>query len=143
METRAGKYIERIEEMGGMLESVKQGYPQKEISHSGYQYQREIDTKERIIVGVNKYTIEEEVLNPPPPGLRKDLIEEQVRRTKRLKKERDHHLTQEALKRVSEAGLDENKNIFAAIIAAVKANATQGEIVRALGQIYGRDQITQ
>ena len=126
-----------------MLEAVRQGYPQKEISQAAYQYQKEIDNKERIIVGVNKYTMEEEGLTPPPPGLRRDLIEEQVRRTKRLKKERNHSLAQETLKKLRAAALAENKNIFAAVIEAVKANVTQGEIVRELGQIYGRDQITQ
>jgi len=143
IENRAGEYINRIEEMGGMLEAVRQGYPQKEISQAAYQYQKEIDNKERIIVGVNKYTMEEEGLTPPPPGLRRDLIEEQVRRTKRLKKERNHSLAQETLKKLRAAALAENKNIFAAVIEAVKANVTQGEIVRELGQIYGRDQITQ
>lgn len=143
MENRAWEHIDRIEEMGGMLEAVRRGYPQKEIGQAAYQYQKEIDNKERIIVGDNKYTVEEEAATTPPPELKKELIEEQVRRTRRLKKERDSCLVQEVLKNIREAALDENKNIFEAVIEAIKANATQGEIVKELGQIYGRDQITQ
>jgi methylmalonyl-CoA mutase N-terminal domain/subunit len=141
MEARAWEYIDRIEEMGGMLEAVRRGYPQKEISQAAYQYQKEIDNKERIIVGVNEYRVEEKRSDGSSPGLRKDLIEKQIARTKQLKKERNQQQVKEALGNLRDAALNQEKNIFAAVIEAVKANVTQGEIVRELGQIFGRDQI--
>jgi len=141
LEERAWEYIDRIEEMGGMLEAVRRGYPQREITQAAYQFQKEIDGKERIIVGLNEYRVEEERLNYTPPELRRDLIERQVARTKRLKRERDQRRAQEALDQLREAATDPKRNIFAAVIEAVKAEVTQGEIVRELGKVFGRDQI--
>jgi methylmalonyl-CoA mutase N-terminal domain/subunit len=143
MEKRAWEYIDKIEEMGGMLEAVRQGYPQREIGQAAHQYQKDIDNQERIVVGVNKYAIEEDESNLSPPPIRKDLIKEQLKRTRQLKKERNQRLAKEVLKKVRGAALDGDGNIFARLIEAVKSNVTQGEIVRELGEVYGRDQIAE
>ena len=145
MEKGAFDYFEKLDAMGGMVKAIERGYPQKEIAEAAYQYQRAVEAKEKIIVGVNDFTIQEE----PPEILYIDETVERQQSTKlkKLRERRSHDEVRrclEALKKAAaqEPKLDGNGNISAAntmpyIIDAVRAYATVGEICEALREVYG------
>jgi len=138
IEEEALKYIDRIEKMGGVIPAIEKGYFQREIANSAYKYQREIDNKERIIVGVNQYASEEK---QPIPLLRisPDVEETQVGRLKALKNRRDSKRIRQALDRLRNSA-DSNENLMPTILEAVKAYATLGEICGVLREVYGEYQ---
>jgi len=135
MERRALDHIRRIDELGGMLRAVEEGYPQREIAESAYRYQREIEAGERIVVGVNAFRSEEE---EPIPILRIDekVARGQVERLRAVKAERDGARAAAALA-VLERAAREGANVMPPIIAAVKAYATLGEISDVLRSVFG------
>jgi len=138
IEEEALKYIDRIEKMGGVIPAIEKGYFQREIANSAYKYQREIDNKERIIVGVNQYASEEK---QPIPLLRisPDVEETQVGRLKALKNRRDSKRVRQALDKLRNSA-DGNENLVPTILEAVKAYATLGEICGVLREVYGEYQ---
>ena len=135
IEKRAEEYITKIDDMGGMLRALEQGYPQKEIQNSAYQYQVAIDKKELIIIGLNSNIMEE----PPLKGLLKvDIAVEkaQVERLKKLRERRDNDAVKRALidlKKCAE-GTD---NIMPKMVEAVRVYATLGETMKELVSVYG------
>ena len=135
MERRALDHIRRIDELGGMLRAVEEGYPQREIAESAYRYQREIEAGERIVVGVNAFRSEEE---EPIPILRIDekVARGQVERLRAVKAERDGARAAAALAELERAAR-EGANVMPPIIAAVKAYATLGEISDVLRSVFG------
>jgi len=135
MENRAMEYIQKIDDMGGVIEAIERGFFQKEIADSAYRYQREIDEKKRIIVGVNEYKTEETY---PIPILRVDpkVEEEQVIRLQKLRRERDNRKVKEVLEKLHYAA-EKDENLMPIIIDAVKAYATLGEICGVLREVYG------
>ncbi len=102
MEREARAYIERIDEMGGMIRAIEIGYPQKEIAEAAWVYQQQLDQGEKTVVGVNRYQVPEE---RPPELLRVPLEVEarQAERVRRVKRERNATAAREALGRVREA----------------------------------------
>ena len=135
IEKEALGYIERIDQMGGMVNAIENGYIQKEIQKSSYQYLTDIENKDRIIVGVNQFEIEED---EKPELLKIDyqVQEQQLKRLTELKQKRDNALVNhklEALKKVAQSG----DNIMPAIIDAVKVYATLGEICDVLREVFG------
>jgi len=136
MEERAMDYIQRIEDMGGVIEAIERGWLQREIAESSYKYQREVDLKKRVIVGVNEYTSEGEPM--PIPILRVDpkVEEEQIARLKKLRRERNNRKVKETLEKLHYAA-ENNENLMPTIIKAVKAYATLGEICDVLREVYG------
>ncbi|HVP69362.1 MAG TPA: methylmalonyl-CoA mutase family protein [Anaeromyxobacteraceae bacterium] len=135
MERRALAYIRRIDEMGGMLRAVEEGFPQKEISESAFRYQREIEEKERIVVGVNDFASGEDV---PIPILK---IDESVARAQKarlaaLKSERSAARVAEGLAGVERACRD-GANVMPPILEAVKAYATLGEVCDVFRKVWG------
>jgi methylmalonyl-CoA mutase N-terminal domain/subunit len=145
MEEGAFDYFGKLDAMGGMVKAIERGYPQKEIAESAYQYQRAVEAKEKIIVGVNDFTVEEE----PPQTL---YIDESVaqHQSAKLKTLRARRSNEEILRRLDalkkaasqEALAESNGNVSHAntmpyIIDAVRAYATVGEICDALKQVYG------
>ncbi len=135
MEQKAWAYIRKIDELGGMVRAIELGYPQKEIAEAAYTYQREVDSGERVLVGVNKYVTDDQL---PVEILRIDEEREnaQVRRLQELKRKRDNSLLErklDALKRASENG----QNLVPHIIEAVKAYATLQEICDVWRGIFG------
>jgi len=135
MEQKAWAYIRKIDELGGMVRAIELGYPQKEIAEAAYTYQREVDSGERVLVGVNKYVTDDQL---PVEILRIDEEREnaQVRRLQELKRKRDNSLLQrklDGLKRASENG----QNLMPHIIEAVKAYATLQEICDVWRGIFG------
>ncbi len=129
------EYIHKIDEMGGALEAVKKGYIQKEIMRSAYNYQKAVDSGEQVVIGVNKFTTEEE------PALKLLEIDEgvekkQIERLRRLRCERDNEKVGQVLDKVRQVAKSD-QNIMPALIEAVKAYATVGEIADALRDVFG------
>jgi methylmalonyl-CoA mutase N-terminal domain/subunit len=126
MEADAMTYIRKIDEMGGMLKAIDTGYPQREIAEAAFAYQRQLEKGEKTVVGVNKYSIPEEI---PIATLKieKELEERQVQRVRKIKRERNSTLLKDALKRVAEA-CRSGENLMPPICDAVRQSATVGEI---------------
>ena len=139
MEEGALKYIDRIEEMGGVVSAIQNGFFQKEIADSSYRYQKEVEKKERTVVGVNEYVDEEEWM--PAKLLRVDPEVErvQVANLKRFRKERDNRKVEDALGELHKDA-DRDANLMPAILSAVKSYATLGEICDVLRDVYGEYQ---
>ncbi len=136
MEEKAWDYINKIEEMGGMLRAIELGYPQKEIQDAAYHYQLQVEKQEKIIVGVNKYVIDEEV---PIPILKipDDLEKKQIERLQKIKRDRNNVKVKEALKALREAAEDPSENLMPYILEAVRLYATEGEIINTLKEVFG------
>ncbi|HZO81486.1 MAG TPA: methylmalonyl-CoA mutase family protein [Candidatus Binataceae bacterium] len=135
LETKATEYLGRIDDLGGAVAAIERGYMQREIQSAAYAYQREIETKQRIIVGVNQFTAEEE---PPTDILRLNpqLEERQRERLARLRAERDAEAARAALGKVERAARD-GSNLMPPIIDAVRKRATLGEISDAMRRVFG------
>ena len=135
MEREARAYIDRIDQLGGMVRAIDAGYPQKEIAEAAYVYQQQIERGEKTVVGVNRYQVPEE---RPPDLLRLPLEIEarQADRVRRVKRERNAAAAREALQRVRHAaGCDEN--LMPPLVAAVRALCTVGEIADVYREAFG------
>jgi len=138
MEEKIWEYIYKIDSLGGMLEAVKKGFVQSEIGRSSLEYQRAIDKKERVVVGLNDYIIpEEEDVRPPAPRPNQEAVERHIRRIKNIKTDRDQTKAGAAMEELKRTAEDENANLFEAVIKAVKSNITHGEVVSTLQEVYG------
>jgi methylmalonyl-CoA mutase N-terminal domain/subunit len=135
MEKRALEHIRRIDEMGGMIRAVEEGYPQREIAESAFRYQREIETGERTVVGVNALRSEDA---DPIPILKIDetVARAQVERLRAVRAERDAARVKEGLAAVERACRD-GTNVMPPIIDAVKAYASLGEICDVFRRVFG------
>ncbi|MBV9623611.1 MAG: methylmalonyl-CoA mutase family protein [Acidobacteria bacterium] len=145
MEEGAFKYFDKLDAMGGMVKAIERGYPQKEIAEAAYQYQRAVEAKEKIIVGVNEFTIEDE----PPNTLYIDesVARHQAAKLKTLRRDRSGDQVRRRLEALKKAAARENQkaaadevssaNTMPYIIDAVRAYATIGEICDALRDVYG------
>ncbi len=137
MEAEAMKYIEKIDKMGGIVKAVEEGYPQREIARSAYDFQRQVDSGDRAIVGVNKYKAENE--GDPIPTLKIDHGPEtgQVKRLVAFRAERDEKVAEAHLAKVREACKDDAINVMPPIVEAVKNKVTLGEICDIFRDIFG------
>jgi methylmalonyl-CoA mutase N-terminal domain/subunit len=145
MEEGAFDYFGKLDAMGGMVKAIERGYPQKEIAEAAYQYQRAVEAKEKVIVGVNEFAIEEE----PPPTLYIDesVAGQQAAKLKALRSRRSNEEVQRRLGGLQKAAAREPEagskgavsanNTMISIIEAVRAYATVGEICEALRGVYG------
>jgi methylmalonyl-CoA mutase N-terminal domain/subunit len=135
MERRAIEYLRRIDDMGGMLRAVEEGYPQREIAESAYRWQREVEGNERLVVGVNAFQAREE---QQIPLLRIDetVAREQVERLRAVKARRSAARVAETLAGVERAARD-GTNVVPPVIEAVKAYATLGEIADTFRKVHG------
>jgi methylmalonyl-CoA mutase N-terminal domain/subunit len=138
MEEKAFEYIQKVEDMGGTIRAIEKGFFQKEIADSAHKYQIEIETKRRVLVGVNEYVSEK---TGTPETLRIDprVEEEQIARLKELKHNRNDWKVKETLDRLHTAA-DRGENLMPVIIEAVKTYATLGEICDMLRGVYGEYQ---
>jgi len=134
---QAEDYFRRIDELGGVIKAIEQGFFQREISQAAYRYQREIETKRRIIVGVNEYKIENEDVEIPILEIDPAVEREQVARLRALRERRDNDLATRRLKDLTETARAE-KNVMPPILEAARAYCTIGEMVKALEVVYGR-----
>ncbi len=135
MEEEALDIIQKIDDMGGMLAAIERNYPQQEIADSAYHYQRQIDEKEKTVVGVNKYVTDEDI---PVEVLEIDeeLENLQIEKINRLKNERDNKLVKESLEKIGDACAG-TLNVMEPLIEAVKNYATLQEICDVYRQVYG------
>ncbi len=140
IEANALGYLEKIDAMGGMLKAIERGFVQQEIQNAAYEYQRAVDQKRALVVGVNSFQLQEE---KPIPLLHIDeaLERKQVERLRALRATRDQAKWQAALKNVEETARGTD-NLMPVIIEAVEANATVGEISDAMRRVYGEYQET-
>jgi len=136
IEKRAMKYIEKIDSLGGMVKAIESGYVQKEIHESAYKQQLAIENGEEIIVGVNKFKIDEDIEHKDILKVNPELEEKQKINLKKLKESRDNEKVKKALNNIKNAAL-KNENLIPYIIEAVKIYATVGEISNALREVYG------
>jgi len=135
IEVDAAAYIRTIDEMGGMLPAIEQGYPMREIAEASYHYQQQLERREKVIVGVNEFADHATV---PIPQLRIDpeVERRQIERVRRTRASRDQAAARQALdalRRVTDAG----GNTMPAIVDAVRARVTIGEICDVFRQVYG------
>jgi len=135
IEKQAMEYIEKIDDLGGMMAAIQDGFPQREIQASAYRYQRAIESNDRIVVGVNKFQIDE---NPQAELLKVDPLteEQQVDKLKKLRSERDPSAVDATLSRLHDVCISDD-NVMPAIIAAVKSYATLGEICDVMRNVFG------
>jgi methylmalonyl-CoA mutase N-terminal domain/subunit len=137
MEKQAEDYFRQIEEFGGVIEAIEAGFFQRELADASYRYQRSLETKERIIVGVNAFERPEE----PVPGdllkIGKDIEDGQARDVADVRASRSGAAVESALAALKIA-CQGTENVMPRIIDAVKAYATEGEIVNAMVDVYGR-----
>jgi len=137
IENQANEYIEKIDEMGGMLVAIEKGYVQQQIQDAAYNYQRAVESGDRVVVGVNRFRKEEggetrELLKVDPK-----VGENQVRALKAVKEKRDGEAVRRALEEIRKAARDESLNLMPPIIEAVKVYATEGEICGVLREEFG------
>ena len=136
MEREAEEYFRKIDEMGGVLAAIEKGFFQREIAEAAYRYQKEIERKQRIVVGVNEY-VEGEKLEIPILKIDPRVEEEQKKRLSELRARRDNNAVKKALEEVKEACRDRSKNIMVPIMKATRCYATEGEIINAMREIFG------
>lgn len=135
IEGECNEYLKKIDQMGGVIPAIETGFLQGEISNSAYEYQKKIESKDRIVVGVNRFQIEE----PPPEGLlkiRQTVGELQVEKLRQLRAQRRNGEVRNSLEEIRRAARSKD-NLMPAVIKAVKAEATIGEICEALREIFG------
>ena len=135
LEEKAWGYINKIDEMGGMLVAIEKGFPQMEIADAAYRYQRQIDEGEKVVVGVNKYIVEEEA---PPEIVRIDeaVEERQIARLQEVKRQRDNRRVAQVLSDLRAASRTD-KNLMPYVIEAVREYATEQEICDVWREVFG------
>ena len=136
IEKEAWEYIKKIDDLGGAVAAIEKGYIQKEIQDSAYKWQMDVESGARVIVGVNKFQVEEEAL--------KNLLkvdasvgEKQKAKVEAMKAKRDNAAVQAALAELKKACADEHENLMPHILAAVKTYATLGEICGVMREVFG------
>ena len=131
-------YIKKIDDMGGMLAAIEKGFPQKHIQDAAYEYQKAVESKDTVVVGVNKFQTDES-----DAGKRKllrvdsSVEERQVTKLKKLREERDNVAVSERLESIRKGARDESVNLIPVILDAVRAYATEGEICGVLREEFG------
>nr|MBA2265048.1 methylmalonyl-CoA mutase [Chloroflexota bacterium] len=136
-EQRAWAYIRRIDDMGGMVRALEAGYPQAEIADAAYEQQREIEAQERDIVGVTKFADPDEELRIPLLEISKVQERRHLDRLARVRAERDASTHAGAMRRLEDEARHGDVNLMPAIVAAVEAYATIGEMCGVLRRVYG------
>jgi methylmalonyl-CoA mutase N-terminal domain/subunit len=136
LERQAYDYFEQIEELGGVIPAIEQNFQQREIAEASYRYQAEVERGERVIVGVNRYQLEEEqqieLLRIDPA-----LETKQIERVKKVRAERDSAAAEAALTRLKEDAAVEGRNLMEPIMDASRAYVTMGEMCDALRDVWG------
>jgi methylmalonyl-CoA mutase N-terminal domain/subunit len=136
LENKVLEYLEKIDDLGGMRRAIEAGYIQREIQDSSYSYQKEVEDGERIVVGLNAFSSEDnevrfELYSPP-----EELEKSQITKLHALKENRDHDLVEKTLRNLKTAA-ESDKNVMPPLLDAVKTNATLGEITSVLKEVFG------
>ena len=137
MERAAYEYFARIDELGGMVEAIRENFPQREIAEASFTYQTELNERRRIVVGVNDFVSEDEeeiaILRIDPALERK-----QTERLAATRARRDGSQVESALAELRRAAASEGENLMPLIIEAARARATEGEMIAAMQEVFGR-----
>jgi methylmalonyl-CoA mutase N-terminal domain/subunit len=136
MEKEAYNYFSKIDELGGVIPAIEMGYFQREIAESASDYQRRVDSKRRIVVGVNEFSKENEEIEIPILEIRKEVENEQIDRLVLLRKKRNGDVVNIKLKAISDAS-QTKVNLLPLIIDAAQSHATLGEIVDSMKVVFG------
>ena len=136
MEAEAYEYFDRIRKLGGVIAAIKENFFQREIAEASFRYQHEVEQRQRIIVGVNRYQHSDE---EPLELLRIDpsLEEKQIDRVQTLRARRDSAAVEQALARLKADAAHEDRNLMGPIVDASKAYVTMGEMCDALRAVWG------
>jgi methylmalonyl-CoA mutase N-terminal domain/subunit len=135
IEKRAAEYLGKIEVMGGMLKAIERGFVQQEIQNAAYEYQQAVDREEAVVVGVNRFEVEEEKAIPIQK-IDPALEPKQIERVRALRARRDSRACKDTLKKVEDAARS-SENVMPRILQAVEAYATVGEISDAMRRVFG------
>jgi methylmalonyl-CoA mutase N-terminal domain/subunit len=136
MEEGAFEYFRKIDDFGGMIEAIDAGFPQREIQDSAYEYQKAVESKDKIIVGVNEFAMKDEPMAVPLLQIDESVAELQTERLKKLRAERDNKLVETTLEKLAE-GARAGENTMPLLLDCVRAYATLGEMCDALRPVYG------
>ena len=136
MESAAEKYFDKIDKLGGVIPGIEMGYFQREIAEASSEYQNKVESKQRIIVGVNDFVKEDEKIEIPILEIRKEVEEEQISLLSALKATRDKAVVIQSLDAITNAAKN-NDNLMPLIINAAKSYASMGEIVDAMKVVFG------
>jgi methylmalonyl-CoA mutase N-terminal domain/subunit len=136
LERQAYEYFERIEELGGVIPAIEQNFMQREIAEASFRYQSEVERSERVVVGVNRYEVEEE---QPLEILRVDpaLEQKQIERVRSVRERRDATAAEAALARLKEDAAHADRNLMEPILDAARAYVTMGEMCETLREVWG------
>jgi methylmalonyl-CoA mutase, N-terminal domain len=136
LERQAYEYFDRIEKLGGVVAAIKENFFQREIAEASFQYQSEVESKQRIVVGVNRYQLDDEqqleILKVAP-----ELEGEQIERVQSLRARRDGAMVEQALARLKEDASKDGPNLMEPIIDAARAYVTMGEMCDAFRDVWG------
>jgi methylmalonyl-CoA mutase N-terminal domain/subunit len=136
VEREALEYIRKIDEMGGIIKAIERGFPQAEIANSAYHFQRQLETKEKVMVGVNKYQSQEKARPLETLYIDREVEKKQIERLAALRKKRPAQAHQQSLIQLKEAAQN-GKNLMEPIIQSVKAYATLQEVCDTLKTVFG------
>jgi methylmalonyl-CoA mutase N-terminal domain/subunit len=136
IEKQAEEYFRKIQDLGGVIPGIEKGFFQNEIAKAAYQYQREIERKDRFIVGVNQFIEEDEKLEISLLEIKKEVEQQQVKRLAELRKKRNNDAVKSALNDLKDAAAG-NRNLMPVLVHAAKAYATLGEMVNILKSEFG------
>jgi methylmalonyl-CoA mutase N-terminal domain/subunit len=136
MEAKAWDYIHKIDDMGGMIAAIEKGYPQMEISDAAYKFQKQIDSQEKVMVGVNKYVEKDEKITIPLLAIDDSVEKEQLLRLASVKRRRDGRKVSQCLKDLAGA-CKKGDNVMPYCIEAVKNYATVQEVCDVYREVYG------
>ncbi|MUV39702.1 Methylmalonyl-CoA mutase [Lentibacillus sp. JNUCC-1] len=136
IEQGINQYLERINDLGGAVQAVEEGFMQREIHQTAYETQKQIEKEEHIIVGLNAFELEEEV-NPDLMKVDAELEQAQIHETQKIRENRDQSQVDQALNALKTAAESDHTNLMPYILEAVKAYATVGEICNVLREKFG------
>jgi methylmalonyl-CoA mutase N-terminal domain/subunit len=136
MEQEAEQYFERIDAFGGVIPAIEAGFFQREIADAAYRYQRELDAKEKIIVGVNEFVEENEKLEIPILEISPEVEVKQRKRLEDLRQSRNRHDAERALDELRQASVDQ-KNLMPRLLECTRRYVTLGEMCNALAEVFG------
>ena len=137
MEREAEAYFEKIEKLGGVVAAIEKGFMQREIGDAAYKYQQQIEKKERIVVGVNKFIDEHETIDIDILKIDPRVEDDQAETLKMVRERRDGVAARNALEEIRAACRDEGINLMPKILHAAKVEATLGEMIQVMREEFG------
>lgn len=136
MEKEANEIFAEIDAYGGVIPAIEAGYFQKEISDAAYRYQKEVERKEKFIVGINEFVEENEKIEIPILTISPEVQKQQIKRLSELKQSRNQEDVEVSLKNIKQAAIDD-KNLMPVFLEAAKKYVTLGEMVGELKEVFG------